>query len=231
MRELGIEVDRDLIYPDLAFALPTPGIPATAQAEAGGLSVGLGVMAYHGWRKHADNREETYRAYIDKLAQFAVWLIDEGHRATVLLGETNDARARDDLVAAVLAIRPQVPAGSLATPAIASFADAMREIGKTDLIVATRFHNVVAALKMRRPVVSIGYSAKNDALLAEVGLEAYCQHIDTFDVPTLIAHFREVATHRLELAEKIGRIVTGFETDLTRQDAMIAAGLEALARH
>ncbi|MDP1368913.1 hypothetical protein Q6248_28485, partial [Klebsiella pneumoniae] len=63
----------------------------------------------------------------------------------------------------------------------ATLHDLMREIGKTDIVVVTRYHNVVCALKLARPTISLGYAQKNDELLAQYDQRA-CQHIETFDV-------------------------------------------------
>jgi len=43
-------------------------------------------------------------------------------------------------------------------------------IGRTDLLVTSRFHSIVAALSLRRPIVVIAWSHKYDELLKSVGL-------------------------------------------------------------
>ena len=49
----------------------------------------------------------------------------------------------------------------------------MHQMAETRIVVATRFHNVVCALKMKKPTISIGYASKNDVLLAEMGLAEF----------------------------------------------------------
>ena len=39
-------------------------------------------------------------------------------------------------------------------------------------VVATRYHNVICALKLAKPVVSVGYAAKNVAIMADMGLSS-----------------------------------------------------------
>jgi polysaccharide pyruvyl transferase WcaK-like protein len=87
----------------------------------------------------------------------------------------------------------------------------MRQIAETDVVVATRFHNVVCALKLGRPTVSIGYAKKNDVLLAETGLGEFCQSIETLDVDRLIRQFQALLSDR----DRYERIVR--ETNLARE--------------
>ena len=47
--------------------------------------------------------------------------------------------------------------------------DVMQQMADTDIVVATRYHNVVCALRMSKPTISIGYAEKNDALLRRSG--------------------------------------------------------------
>jgi polysaccharide pyruvyl transferase WcaK-like protein len=50
---------------------------------------------------------------------------------------------------------------------------------------------------LNKPVISISYDPKSDALLEGVGLKRYCQPIDTLRVDTLIDQFIELEV-RLE---------------------------------
>ncbi len=104
---------------------------------------------------------------------------------------------------------PAVPApGQLITEPTNSLHDIMCQIADTDIVVATRFHNVICALKLGRPTISISYEAKNDAVLADFGLGTFCQHIEHFDVERLNdqamellnqrAFYEDMIRHRLE---------------------------------
>ena len=41
----------------------------------------------------------------------------------------------------------------------------MQQIAEVEVVVASRFHNVLLALLLGKPVVSIAYNQKNDALM------------------------------------------------------------------
>jgi polysaccharide pyruvyl transferase WcaK-like protein len=81
--------------------------------------------------------------------------------------------------------------------------DLMDQMQETDVVVATRYHNVICALKLARPTISLSYADKNDALLADMGLGAYCQHVETFDVDLLKQQFNGLLDERQSLQEQI----------------------------
>ena len=59
-------------------------------------------------------------------------------------------------------------------------------------MVACRYHNVLYALKMARPTISLGYAAKHDALMAEMGMSEFSQPVRSLDVARLIEQFEEL---------------------------------------
>jgi polysaccharide pyruvyl transferase WcaK-like protein len=70
-------------------------------------------------------------------------------------------------------------------------------------VVATRYHNVMCALKLEKPVISIGYAAKNVAIMTDAGLGEYCQHSNTLDVDRLIEQFTELESRAEEVRRTI----------------------------
>ena len=51
----GVDTQRDLVFPDLAFHIPRPDtLPERASDEP--LTVGVGVMEYWGWRESSEPR-------------------------------------------------------------------------------------------------------------------------------------------------------------------------------
>ncbi|OEV22976.1 hypothetical protein AN219_26650, partial [Streptomyces nanshensis] len=55
-----------------------------------------------------------------------------------------------------------------------SLAELTAEAAAADTVVATRYHNLVCALKAGTPALALSYAAKSDALMARMGLGAYC---------------------------------------------------------
>jgi polysaccharide pyruvyl transferase WcaK-like protein len=227
MDGIGFDTGEDFIYPDIVFKLETP--PATVPKREGsaGLTVGVGVMSYYGWYAFAEGGNAIFEAYIGKLSQFVIHLLDSGHDVRLLTGELADKTAVDALLEVVGEARPNIPNTRLAGRPLYSLHDIMSEISETDFVVATRFHNIVCALRMGRPTISLGYSRKNDVLMAEMGLGTYCQHVEKFDVDTLINQFSRLVADRETCERAIRDRTLEFAQQLEQQDRYLLSTLIA----
>jgi polysaccharide pyruvyl transferase WcaK-like protein len=141
------------------------------------------------------------------------------------MGDTNDERAVSDLLETVSIARPDLPNDRLVFEPMSSLHDLMRQIADTDVVVATRYHNVVCALKLGKPTVSVGYADKNDVLMAEMGLGGFCQQIERLDLNRLIAQFSQLITDRPRYELNIGRANRALRKRLDAQDALVAKRL------
>jgi polysaccharide pyruvyl transferase WcaK-like protein len=223
MASIGCDVRKDPIFPDIAFKLPRPRAPGGRELNEKRLTVGLGVMSYAGWYNFAEAGATIYSNYVEKITRFILWLLDRGDRVRILTGETSDRRAVEDILKAVLTARPNVPAQRIVAEASASLHELMRQIADTDVVVATRFHNVVCALKLGRPTLSLGYAKKNDVLLEEMGLGAFCQHVERLDVDLLIDQFSRLVAHRKHYEQHIRATTLAYSQRLSRQDRFLIA--------
>jgi polysaccharide pyruvyl transferase WcaK-like protein len=203
MRSIGRDVSSDRIVPDLVFSLPLSQRPAPLRSS-NYACVGLGVMAYYGWNNVPSRGQSTFETYLSKLVEFVEAMIDRGHVVRLLVGDDNDART-------VAALRERVAdrfdsatvTKHLVKTSINDLSQLVNEINQTDVVVATRYHNVIGALISGRPVVSIGYAEKNRDLLRRVGLAEYCQDVDDFDVARVIADTETLLARRQIVSPEI----------------------------
>lgn len=220
MASAGFDARADAVYPDLAFGLPAP--TPVPPIDPNVLRVGVGVMAYRGWFGFAEGGQSIFSRYIGKLAMFVVYLLDSGHDVRLLTGDDDDIIAVEAIQAAVRELRPD---SKLAYAQVNSLSDVMGQMALTDIVVATRFHNIVCALKMCRPTISLGYARKNDVLMEEMGLGEYCQHIETFDVETLVAQFSQQVAAREKHEHTISARLVELGAQITRQDACLLSSV------
>jgi polysaccharide pyruvyl transferase WcaK-like protein len=218
MESIGFDTRNDPIYPDIAFRLPAPTSTRGHEGESRPLTIGVGVMAYQGWRNDSTRGAKIYAEYIEKMTSFVVWLLDRGHPVRILMGDEVDRRAVDDIVRAVRSREPDRAEDSIMFAPAHTLHDVMRQMADTDLVVATRYHNVVCALRVGKPTLSIGYAKKNDALLAEVGLGDYCQHVERLDVELLKTQTMQLISDRLATEGRIAQAVARFESRLREQE-------------
>jgi polysaccharide pyruvyl transferase WcaK-like protein len=223
MESAGFDTTNDHVYPDIVFKLPVPAARPRSSTGSHDLTVGVGVMSYRGWYGYAEGGDRIFGRYIEKLSEFVVHLLDGAYGVRLLTGELGDSTAVEALLASVRAARPEA-AGRIAAEPSYSLGDLMAQMSEIDIVVATRFHNIVCALKMGKPTISLGYAKKNDALMAEMGLGDYCQHIEHFSVPMLVEQFGALVGNRDALARNIRKKVSDFDRQLGRQEELLLSG-------
>jgi polysaccharide pyruvyl transferase WcaK-like protein len=189
MRQRGLDVSNDSVYPDLAFALKPP----RSDEPVDDLLVCVGVMDYHGSNDDRKRADEIHANYVAGMKRFARWLVDEGRTVRLLVGDTNgsDGKVVDAIVADIRETRPHA-AGQVTAQSVVTLDDIMAAMAPARSVVAIRFHNVLAALKLAKPTVGIAYSHKHGALMADMGVPEFWQPVDPLDVDLLIEKFTEL---------------------------------------
>jgi polysaccharide pyruvyl transferase WcaK-like protein len=180
---LKLDTSNDRVTPDLVFGLDVDAPPVTAGVRA----VGVGVMDYHNW-VHTRDSPDLYEPYMGKLAHFGVDLLKQGVALRVLVGDAGDTGAAADFRARLLRAAPEHE-GAVSYAETSTLRALCAEIARTDAVVATRYHTIVAALMCGRPAVSIGYAEKNGAVMRTFGLGEYCQDIRDYDLDVLGRQF------------------------------------------
>jgi polysaccharide pyruvyl transferase WcaK-like protein len=195
MLNLGAGNDGDPVYPDVAFALPAPDPPSPLTGNSPP-TIGVGVMQYHGWDRYSDRRPQIHDTYDSQMAQFVCWLVNSGYGVRLLMGAHSDKATFSSVSNLVAEKLGADTARMIIADAADTLQDLMRQIQQTEMIVATRYHNIVAALMTGKVAISIGYADKNVHLLAPYGLDRYSQHAEQLDVAQLITQFSELMAKR-----------------------------------
>ncbi|MES4904242.1 MULTISPECIES: polysaccharide pyruvyl transferase family protein [unclassified Streptomyces] len=223
MRAMGVDTARDEVYPDLAFSLPTPQAGASADSGPPG-PVCVGVMDFHGGNDDRARAEEIYRRYLDGTIRFVRTLVEEGRPVRLLTGDDCDA----SVVAAILDAVDS-PLVTAAEPA--SLADLMKEMAAADTVVAVRYHNLICALKTGTPVLALSYAAKSDALMAQMGLAAYCHPAREVDADRLLEQFRALEKRSAELRRTLTERNLAAARRLEHQFTALTTALFPAADH
>ena len=183
LREQGVDTSRDPVHPDLVFGLPlspTAGDPGT---------VGVGLMAYYGTNDDRERGDEIYASYIAGVESFIRWLLDQGRRVRLFYGDAADEPAVAQVLTDLGGYRSDPGPPRLAAERVTSYAELSRAMAPVGAVVATRYHNVICALKLGKPTISIGYAKKNVVLMEDMGLAEFCQYAHSLDVAKLIEQF------------------------------------------
>ena len=198
MRRMGVNIADDPVYPDLAFSLPTPPDDPVAAG-----AVGVGVMDFSGGNRDRRQAAEIRACYIEKIECFILWLADKGRQIRLFSTDVHDEPVMYEIVRDLRARRPDLDSEQIIAEPVSSLDELMRRMAIVDSVVASRYHNVLCALKLAKPTISVGYAGKFGALMADMGLGEFHQSARSLDVNLLIEQFTALEGRSVELRQKI----------------------------
>lgn len=223
LKSIGFDSERDYVYPDLAYSFPSAMIPPTNRRGAGrGTVIGVGLITYFNRRSSLEQGEAIYRDYIAKLGNFVNWLLEKKYTVRLLIGDVaHDQRARQDLRAFIEGRAIGSHNGNIIDEPAASVDDVISQLAATDLVVASRFHNVLLALMLGKPVLALSYHEKVDALMDDAGLAAFRQDIESIDVEKLICQLAALEEQSNHIKTELSRRAEAHRAALDDQYARI----------
>ena len=169
--------------------------------------------------------DAIYRDYIIKISAFVGWLVEHKYIVRLLIGDVEyDGRARQDL-------KSSLECSGLLGPDIidepAESADELlSQLVHTDIVVASRFHNVLLALMLKKPVIAISFHEKVDSLMRAMGLTRFCHDIEHIDVDALIKQLTFVEEHIEGIRRDVDQKTDVYRTALDEQYDAIFKGIE-----
>ena len=220
MPRRGACLTRPRVCPDLAF-----GIPARSQDPGDRMVVGVGVMDFHGTNDNRGQAKQIHASYVAAVTAFIVWLTDTGRQVRLFVGDTKgcDDRVVDEVLTRVRRSRPGLDGDRVTSASSSSFSDLMDAMKPAGTIVATRYHNVICALRLAKPTISLGYAAKHEALMSEMGLAAYCQDARSLDVDRLIGQFADIQSRSAQLRPGIAERNDALAREVAEQFRYLSA--------
>lgn len=219
VKTIGFDRERDQVYPDLAFSFPTAMVsPANHNGASPRAVIGVGLMTYFNKRSTPQADETVYRNYIAKMGDFVSRLIEQEYTVKLLIGDVvYDQRARQDLIAWLEQCPRRASNGNIIDDPPASVHDVFSQLAETDLVIASRFHNILVALMLAKPVLAISYHEKVDALMADAGLAEFCQDIEHIDLENLARQFGELEKQMSATKLRLQRDLEAHRTALDSQ--------------
>ncbi len=198
MRRMGLDASGDAVYPDVCFSLP---VPRGEQGADG--TVGIGVMDYYGGDDDRRRGEEIHRSYGETIKRFVLLLIDRGRQVRLFTGDVHDEPVMREILADVRAQRPGLGPSQLIAEPASSLGELLRQMASVNVIVATRFHNVLCALMLAKPTLSLGYAVKHETLMADMGLSEFCQSAKSLDLDRMIEQLTGLENRAAQLREEM----------------------------
>ena len=213
----GIDVSADHVYPDLVM-----GRAITPSSPGDPLTVGVGVMTYYGTNDDRHRAQQIHDSYVESMQSFVRWLVDNGRKVRLLVGDDCDDTMVQTILTDIRTHRPDLDPDWVLAKSVLSFRDLIEAIAPVGYVVATRFHNVMCALKLGKPTISLGYSSKNESLMATMGMAEFCQSANSLDVDRLIEQFNELEHRSVQIRQTVIERVQSTERLLDGQFAELS---------
>jgi polysaccharide pyruvyl transferase WcaK-like protein len=237
VREIVGFLKDDPVYPDLAHSLQ---IKAYQQIVERGKSrqvednrLVVGINPYMGLIMTGAATDlkppypcigegSLYLEYLDKLASFVSWLIQNQYKIVFLASETHKgchdchqiSRDIKDILdkAGLIYSQEQITESSAQ-----SLDDLMIQISELDLVVASRFHCILLSQLIDKPVLALSFNSKIDLLMVDRGQADYCLQIDKFDAETLKKRFSTLAANREIIKQQLAERTQEYREALNEQ--------------
>jgi len=225
MTRLGLDTSRDPIYPDLAFAIPVPPYdPGDAR------TVGIGVMRYTGSNDDRRRAAEIRASYVQNVKLFTRWLIDNDYRIQLFFGDSDDEVIAREILSDLADYAPVQSSAAVTLQPVSTFDEVTRVVQSVCIVVATRFHNVICAVRLAKPTLSLGYANKSAVIMADAGLAEFTLAAQSLDVDQLIERFKELESRAPELRERMQENTAAKARLLDEQFDLLSATLLSSAR-
>jgi polysaccharide pyruvyl transferase WcaK-like protein len=165
--------------------------------------VGFAPMPY------PDLRGIVYDQFIRKLATFASWLVSQSYALTIFGTDIGvDPLAIEDLQMALLSHHDINSSQYNVNHSVESAHDLLATMSGMDYVVTCRFHGVVFAHLVNKPVLAIAHHPKVMDLMTDLELSSYCVDIRDFDLKLLAEKFASMVINAEEIKSRMAASLT-----------------------
>lgn len=209
---MGVDTSADHVFPDLVFGMPTPGPMRPTR------TVAVGVMDYHGGNDDRAHADRLHADYVEAMKRLVRWLVVDQDRDVILItGDPSDEHVAADIVRDSHDYSSDGRAARVKVCLPQSLMQLMEQLAPVSVVIAMRYHNLLCALKLLKPAISVGYSGKNRELLASVGLGGDCHSAATLDLELLQEQFVELESLQATVRPALAKAIRVFEQQVQEQ--------------
>jgi polysaccharide pyruvyl transferase WcaK-like protein len=216
LEDIGFKTGHDVVYPDLVFGLSRSDLTAKRTHTEPGRVVGLGLKDYATPVDDAD--AQSYRDYLGVMADFVLWLQAQRYTVRLIIGDAQyDTRVRQDLLVLLKARAAGAQGALLLSEPVPTVEELLRQLRETDAVVSPRYHNLVLALMLNKPVIALSDLPKVDALLNDLGLGRFCLPLEGLKTEELTGRFVQLQSDAENLKPHIGAAVEKYRHSVDEQ--------------
>ena len=224
MRSLGLKGD-NFIFPDQGFAALdvvhsnlVERTFAAPQEQNAKLTVGVNPVGK--WTCLPPGVPDSwYQEYIENLSALLLRILKRGHRVAFCPSDTSHDPPFVQQIMKILKASypdPDLDTQIIQDP-ILTVEDLILRIQRCDIMIASRFHGVVLAFVLQKPVLAISYSRKIGDLMSECGQADYHRGMDRANVDDMNRLFCALEQNRHSIGQHLGFVVSEYRFRLAEQ--------------
>ena len=200
------------VYPDSVYGLNVASRGYAGQRSGRQPIVAVSPMPYCDPRVFAEKNQSVYDAYIRTLGRFTAHLLRHGCAVALLSGDIGvDPMAVEDLQRALKNEGISAASHPLSAERVDSTQDLLAKLSAVDFVVTSRFHGVVFAHLLNKPVVALSHHPKVAALMDDIGLADYCvRDLRSFDVEQLTHMFQALVDDQDQIRGRMAEQLSAF---------------------
>jgi polysaccharide pyruvyl transferase WcaK-like protein len=204
------------VFPDSVYSLEASTPNTSFLERRGQLIVGIAPIPYCDPRVDTAKQNQTvYDDFIGKCAIFASGLVKHSY----LLALFGTDIGVDPLAIADLrtALRNHHDVSTSGYKSINSIQELLSSMSLMDYVVTCRFHGVIFAHLLNKPVLAVSPHPKVTNLMADLGLQKYCVDIRRFDPKLLADTFASLVSNTDQIKSCMAASLTRYKSQLTGQ--------------
>jgi polysaccharide pyruvyl transferase WcaK-like protein len=211
----GVPAENDKVYPDIVFCLPSRMNAPPSRTE-----VAVGIMNYTGHKRGARAREQEADRYVGSQVALVERLLDSGRAVRLITGAPWDRPALGEVLRR---LGPKAAHEALTVSTSSHLDTLIKELTASQLVISSRYHNLVAAAMAGRPTISLGYSAKHAELQRALGSGDCINDVANFEVSDIMDQVAMLESQLQDRHLRVVDAVRGFRAQLRIQEAELDA--------
>jgi polysaccharide pyruvyl transferase WcaK-like protein len=206
------------VVADSVYSLSTPNYNTVGSEKPDAPVVGMSPMAYCFPGRYWKENRAQYDLFIQKLAVFGSLLISSGHRIALFSSDIwFDVETIQDLKKAMESKVDIARRQWITDRTVNTTEGFLSETSLVDYVVTCRFHGVVFAHLLSKPLLAISYHPKVITLMNDIGLSEYYVDIDTFDSDFLLSKFSLLTRNAELIKARMAGTLAGYRRKLADQ--------------
>jgi polysaccharide pyruvyl transferase WcaK-like protein len=175
-------------------------------------------MAYCDPRRYCDKDQSVYDSLIHSLAMFGSQVIQDHYRVRLFSTDIYfDAEAIEELKVLMARHTSNRPGQWITQEPATGVEGLLAQMSQMDYVVTCRFHGVIFAHILNKPVLALSHHDKVRTLMKDIGLAEYCLDIRTLDAESLLTMFHKVVENAKAIRACMASTAQRYKASLTNQ--------------